>query len=225
MKIIITVICFLALMNNLSAQKIEGKYSEDSDYMKFQDDSVDFKIKSNGGLVIDLKGTGTYNVTDGFLLIKTNNFNGLHSHFEKTKDANGLLTFTILDLANKPINGVNVTLTDNKNNFLYGTVTNDMGQATIANNDNAAKINFSLVGYDTYSIEYSGDYNFKVNLMDYQIIENSTIVFKINSLKPDTLNLVLISTNFLGNAAKGNDLVKLEKKSQKYKYRERVLTK
>ncbi len=224
MKKIITLILFLILMKNLPAQKIEGKYSNGFDYMEFKDDSVNFKIKSNGGLVINLRGAGTYIINDGFLLIRTGSLNGLHSYVEKSKGTKGFITFKVFDSENKPLFGVNITLTDKNNNFLFGTATNEMGQAKMVNAENAAKINFSLVGYETYSTDYSGNFNYKLYLSDYEVIENSTTVFKINLMKSDTLNLTLLSTNFPGNKTKKSDLVKLEKKARKFKYRERILT-
>jgi len=61
--------------------------------------------------------------------------------------------------------------------------------------------------------------------MDYKIIENRAVVFKINSINPDTLNLTLLSTDFKSKGERKKDLTKLERKSRKYKFRERILRK
>jgi len=225
MKEIISIFFILIIYNNIFGQQLEGKFTEDSDFIEFNNDSVDFKMCSNGGLKVDLYGNGIYKITDEFLLIETFDFKGSGSHNKKIKNEGKSLLFTILDKNNTAIAGVSITLTDKNGKHLSGTVTDKNGQASILKNKSAYKISLSLVGYDNYTIDYSDTFNYIVNLMDYETIENSIVVFKINSINPDNLNLILLSTDFSGNIERKSDLQKLEKKSNKYKYRKRLLKK
>lgn len=225
MKGVILIVFIFIFSNDVFSQQLGGKFTDGYDFIEFKNDSVDFKLESNGGLIMDLRGNGIYKLSNEYLLIKTFDFKGFDSHCEKIKNESESIQFTILDPNNTAIYGVNIIFTDNKGKFLSGTVTDKNGQASIAKNENACKINLSLVGYDTYTINYSDNCDYRVNLMDYKIIENKTVVFKINSSDSDILNLTLLSTDFTGNTERKSDLVKLEKKSNKYKYRKRQLTK
>lgn len=212
-------------INYTFSQNLNGKYFEDSDYIEFKNDSAIFKISSNGGLIVYLHGTGTYKIINKFLLIKTSNYNGYKSYHEITEKTNVFPLIKVLDPESKPIMGVNITLIDKKGDFLSGTMTNENGQATFENNKNADKIKLALVGYDIYKIDYSAEYNYKIVLMDYETIENRSVVFKIDSLNSDALNLTLLSTDFKSKGEIKRDLIKLERKKKKHKFRERVFRK
>ncbi len=224
-NVIIAIIITLTFSFNVFSQNLNGKFCNESDFIEFKNDSVNFKIGSNGGLTIDLCGNGIYKITNDFLLIKTLDFKGLETHIEKIKSKDKLIDFTVLDIENNAILGVNITLTDNKGKFLSGTSTDENGHASIERNKNADKINISLVGYDNYTMEYSDFFDYKLKLVSYVIIENKTVVFKINSMNSSFLNLTLLSTNFKGSTDRKSELVKLEKKSSKYQSRERQLIK
>ena len=223
-KAIVLIISILVCLNYTFSQKIDGKYFENSDYIEFKNDSADFKISSSSGLT-NLHGAGVYDVIDEFLLIMTCYYKGLNSCYEKTKKENGLSQITVVAPDNKPIIGVNLILTDKKGTLLFSTATNEDGQATFKNAENADKLILALIGYDTYTIDYSDNFDYQVILMDYEVIENETVVFKINSINPDTLNLTLLSTIFKSKGNRKKDLIKIERKYRKYKFKERLLRK
>jgi hypothetical protein len=225
MKLIIVIIITLTLSIDVFSQNLNGKFCDESDFIEFKNDSVNFKIGSNGGLIVDLCGNGVYKITDEFLLIKTLDFKGTGSRFDTIQNLDKLIDFTVLDIENNAIFGVNISFTDNKGKILSGMSTDENGYASIEKNKNVDKINLSLVGYDKYTIEYSDFFDYKVKLVNYVIIENSTVVFKINSMNSSLLDLTLLSTDFECSTDKASGLVKLDKKSSKYKSRERRLKK
>jgi hypothetical protein len=215
----------MTLSIDVFSQNLNGKFCDKSDYIDFKNDSVSFKISSNGGLIVDLCGNGVYKITDEFLLIKTLDFKGTDSRFDKIKNQDKLIDFTVFDIENNAIFGVNISFTDNKGKILSGMSTDENGYASIEMNKNADKINLSLVGYDNYTIAYSDFFDYKVKLVNYVIIENKTVVFKINSMNSGFLDLTLLSTDFKWSPDIASELVKLDKKSSEYKSRERRLKK
>ncbi len=73
-KLLISILLFL---NSFSFAQIKcgtyyNEYVFDYDYYKFTSDSiVTFSVNSGGGITYTLKGTGTYNIKDSLLIIKT----------------------------------------------------------------------------------------------------------------------------------------------------------
>ncbi|MCB0515824.1 MAG: carboxypeptidase-like regulatory domain-containing protein [Chitinophagales bacterium] len=224
-KAIILLVSFLTCLNYTFSQELAGKYLDNTDYIEFNKGTANFIISNNGGLYTDLSGNGKYNIIDNFLLIETDAYKGHNSHSAKTKKANNLSQITVVDANDKPIMGVSLILTDYTDHFLFGTTTNEHGQALIENSENDNQLNLSFVGYDSYTIDYASDFDYKIVLMDYEVMENNMVVFKINSMNRDSLNLTLLSTDFKPKGLIKKDLTKLERKSRRYKYRERVLTK
>ncbi len=224
MRLIVVIIITLTFSIDVFSQNLNGKFCDESDFIEFKHDSVNFKVCNNGGLVVDLCGNGLYKITDGFLLIETLDFKGADSHIEKIKSKDKLIDFTVLDMENNAIFGVNISLTDSKGKFLSGISTDKKGYAFIERNKSADKINISLVGYGNCTIEYSDFFDYKVKLVNYVIVENRTVVFKINSMNSSFLDLTLLTTDFNGSTGR-SELVKLDKKSSKYKLRERRLIK
>ena len=216
----------LFFITNTTAQIKEGKYYENSDFLNFKSDSVNFKIEGNGGLIVDLYASGTYEVYKDFLIIKAGLYQSLKSTYKTIKKQNEKVKVTVYNKVHKPVKYVQIVLLDSLNNSLLSTFSDENGVAMIDNNVSADKISISLVGYDRYTIDYLNNIDYQVELMDYVVIENKIVVFKINSLNVDTLKLTLLSTDFKSKDSNmEKSLRKLEAKNKKYKDRERILIK
>jgi hypothetical protein len=222
-KIFLLVLIFASIVE-ISGQIKVGKYYGESDFISFTSDSVQFKIVCNGGLIVDLYASGTYELLNGFLLIKTGEYSGMKSTLIKSRNQSDSIEIEVFDTEDKPIIGVSVILS-NGSNTLFGTMTNKNGIALIEKMNTADKITLSLIGYDAYTFEYSDEYNYQIKLMDSEIIENQTVVFKVNSITNDSLKLTLLTTDFINQKNKERELNKLYRKSRKYSIGERILIK
>lgn len=222
---IITSICALIFANMVFAQIVEGEYHKDLDFINFNSDSVNFQIKSNDGLIVDLHSSGTYDVFEEYLIIKAGQYQGINSTYSVIENKKDIAQITVADIDKKAIIGVNVFLYDNSGNLVYVTTTNENGIAIIENKLTEGKITLSLVGYDTFKFNFSNDYNYRVKLMNFEIIENKTVIFKINTLTEDSISLTLLTTDFKCKRNQNRALKELERKSQKNKNREIILIK
>lgn len=82
MKYLIAVFYFLVVQNSF-AQIIEGRYINNNQFLEFKGDSLNFNIQGSGGLIINYKGIGSYELIENFLIIHTGEFNGPKSSFQK----------------------------------------------------------------------------------------------------------------------------------------------
>lgn len=222
---IVTAICTLVFANMAFGQIVEGKYHKNSDFMNFNSDSVNFEIESNGGLIVDLHSSGTYDVFEEYLIVKAGQCQGVNSTYSVIESTKDIVQITVVDIDEKAITGVNVFFYDNSGNLVYVTTTDENGIAIIENKLTEGKITLSLVGYDTFKFNFSNDYNYRVKLMNFEIIENKTVIFKINTLTEDSISLTLLTTDFKCKRNQNRALKELERKSQKNKNREIILIK
>ncbi len=222
----IKVIILLLLFSYITyAQNISGKYYDGSDFIKFTNDSVSLKIKSNGSPIVQLCANGEFQVIEDFLLINTSKYKGEKSIIATSKKKNRLPQIKITDKNGNAIEYVNVVLIDNSGKIVWAAQTNDSGIAIIPYTGNAEKIKISLIGYDEITCNFKNNTDYQIKLMDCEILENETIVFKINYWNNDSLTLTLLSANFTSNENMIKKLHKLEKKTKKYRFAKRQFIK
>ena len=193
MRYLIAVFYFLVVQNSF-AQIIEGRYVNSNQFLEFKGDSLNFSIHGSGGLIINYKGIGSYEVIENFLIIHTGEFNGPKSSFQKIDNQDVSCIF-VSDIIGNPIIGATIRYLKLDSKIIGGTVTSEDGAATIHKDKNIAKLSVSYLGYDGLIIDYSPSYNYQVNMHDGEIIEFKVVVFRINKSDGNSLNLTLLSVN------------------------------
>jgi len=218
----------MAFVTNVIAQMPDGRYYENGDYISFKSDTVLLKVQGLGGITVDLYASGTYEIIDSFLIVKAGQFDGFKSDHTTTKNQGSETKVLVLDPDGKPIPYCNVKLMDKSDKMISGTTTNEEGIATIYKSNTVARIDFSALGYDNYSVEFLEQLDYQIVLTNYRVIENQTIVFFMNSINDDKLNLILLTTDFKNKGSinsRKKALNKLLRKEEKLGTRERVFVK
>ena len=203
------------------SQKLSGKFFDREEYISLNKKEVSFLISSNGGLIYILKGNGEYRITDGFLIIKTD-----ESKFEKSKGSTEKKTkssqiIKVENFKHEPIVGASVSLLDSRYKMIDGDFTDDSGTAHIRANSKAKKIQIAYIGYDELTEDYIPDADYTVTLTDYETLENKTMVFKITEINSDEISLQLLSEDFKSKINK-KSLNKLYRKTKKDNFRKRI---
>jgi len=212
-----TILLLLLILTNSFesiAQIPNSTYFDNSDFIRFQNDTIDFKIKSNGGITFDIMASGTYKLLDNFIIVCAGEYNGMKSFHTKIPSQKEITKVYVYSNDNLPVKGVNMVLKDVDGKFLSGTITNEDGIANIEKNDVAQSITITHLGFDNYSFAFTTNFDYQVNLMNYEVIENQQIIFKINEWNIDSINLTLLSTDFKQNSPKKKDLLKLNKQAK-----------
>ncbi len=218
------IVLLLIITNSLESigQIQSSTYFYESDFIRFNNETIYFKLKSNGGITFDIMANGIFKLLDNFLIVYAGEYQGMKSSHTKISSHKEITKVYVYSNDNLPIKGVNVVLKDSEGNFLSGSITNEDGIAYIAKNDIAQSLSLSLLGFDNYSFAFTSNFDYRVNLMNYEVIENQQIVFKINDCDKDVLNLTLLSTDFKPNSPKKKDLLKLNKQAKALVYSKRL---
>lgn len=223
-------VCLAILLSALSfGQKIDGRYYGGSDNIFFNPgknvDSVYFSIKSDrSGIIGDFYGSGTYKILDKYLIIHTGEYHGKKSTYKKTKRDQEFVIITVLDFEGNPLIGANIEIMDTSGNIILGKVSDINGRTFIDKNQTADKL---VVSYfrESYAINFSEKYDYHVQLRTFKVIEDKTVVFKINSLEKEAMNVTLLTTNLEGDNDKPISMEMLKTLETQHSYRERVLVK
>ena len=225
MKSFQNTILLLLLPTILLGQNPTGKYFENSDYLEFEHENIRLEIESNGGLIISLCASGIFEIYDYYLLINAQEFVGNKSMIETEHTNCDYSLITISDQYGHHIPGVQIVFIDSTGKILKGLITDIDGKVSFEGNSLIDKVRVACIGYDDLLFEFSNKLNYNIKLVDYEVLENQTIVFKINSYNSDSLNLTLLTTLFKYKNDKQKALKMLERAARKYKYRERLFIK
>lgn len=211
--LIFTFAIIIAFTTRGNSQINNGKYVENSDYLIFKSDSVTFKLKSDGGVIFDLQASGTYEVFDDFLLIKTSKSNNRKSHNIINKNIEDYVKISVVDLENKPIVGATIEVFDCSEKLLAGEVSDENGMVIFKKMEAINKVTISYIGHESYTFNYSNNYEYKV-MLETKRIENQTLAFKINSISENSIKLTMLTINFKIHRNKKNELIDLYKKNR-----------
>lgn len=220
-----TILLLLLILTNpfeSIGQVQNGIYFDNSDFIRFQNDTIDFKLESEGGITFDIMASGTFKLLDNFIIVDAGDYNGIKSSHTKIPSQKEITKVYVYSNDNLPVKGVNVVLKDVDGKFLSGTITNEDGIANIEKNDVAQSLTITHLGFDNYSFAFTTNFDYQVNLMNYEVIENQQIIFKINEWNNDSINLTLLSTDFKQNSLKKKDLFKLNKQAKALSFSKRL---
>ena len=191
MKSFQNTILLLLLPAILLGQNPTGKYFENSDYLEFEHENIKLEIVSNGGLTISLCASGTYEIYDNYLLINAHEFDGKKSMIETEHSNSDYSLITISDQYGNRIPGVQIVFINRTDKILKGLITDINGNVSFESNALINKIRVACIGYDDLVFEFCDTLNYNIKMVDYEVLENQTMVFKINSYNSDSLNLTL----------------------------------
>jgi hypothetical protein len=204
----------------MSHAQFEGKFTYYEEFITFRNGIAQFEVLSNGGLVVQLRGTGSYEIVGNYLLINTVTDKSLRqSSYDSIRSINSS-KITFVDEEGNPISGVNVTWLD-QSGKTYGKASTQNG--TIASSQLKSQIiHASFIGYDDITIKLIDGFDYLVTMAEGQTLENQTVVFKLISCSDDAIELKLLTENFIVRQNKAKGLAKLERGSEELRLRRLV---
>jgi hypothetical protein len=215
MRTILTISMIIVFVAVTLAQQFNGKYYDNEDYLLFEGDSVKIDIQSDGGLTCQIRGIGKYEIIDEFLLINTGEYNLSKSIFTTSEKDEKFTKVLVRDENGDFIPFVNISYLDKQDKIFGGGVTDFDGICVIENHERIVKIRVSFVGYNSLIIDFKSNFDYQVILANGLILENQVLVFKINAMEMNRINLTLLSINFNPNRNIVKSLKRLDRKANK----------
>ncbi|MGI6073365.1 MAG: hypothetical protein ACOYEA_01825 [Fermentimonas sp.] len=199
-----------------SANKPEGEYTNDNDYLVFNGDNIKFNISGFSGLSTAQVGEGNFEVVDDFLIINTTDFSGLKSSYEEV-DATRKDT-CVVKVTDPDGYAVSSILIESKNKSgktIERKVTSNDGSVLLSDLSKVSRISTSEMGYNNLLIDYHPSKDYKVTIVKNDIIENRTVVLKIENIDDTSISLFLLTDNLDTKSNLTKELDKLQKKAKK----------
>lgn len=220
---VLTLTIIMAFTTRGVSQIGNGKYVENLDYLIFKSDTVAFKLKTDGGIVVDLRASGAYEVFDDFLLIKTTKFNNSKTDIVIQKNIEDYVEVSVVDSEDKPLSSANIIVFNSSGTQLAGAITDRNGMVLFKKMESIDEIKVTFLGYESCTFKYSKNYEYKV-MLDNKRIKNKTVVFKINSISSNSIKLTWLTSDFKIHRNKKNELIELYEK-YKNSARKRIFVK
>ncbi len=216
MKKILLLVSILLSTCSLAAQQLEGTYTNGSDSIAFTSDKAIFRLTGFAGLSVAQVGEGNYEVADQFLLIHTDDYSGLKSSYQSVEGSRkDSCVVKVVGLHNYPLPTVLVESRTRSNKLIRSKVTDTEGKIYFTDNEKIEFIAVSAMGYNAISFDFEPGKDFLVRLVENEIIEQRTVVFKIAIIDDETISLLLLGDDFEADKNRGNELKKLDKKARK----------
>lgn len=201
---------------SLFAQQLEGTFKNGLDSLTFDGENIVFRISGFGGLSSAQVGEGSYEYNDDYLFIHTRDFSGERSVFQELE---GYRTDTcvvkVVSLYNYPIENILVESLNKSDKNIEAKVTGDDGKIILTQNNKISSIAASSIGYNSISFNYTQGKDYLVRLAEHEIVENRTVIFKIQPIDDETISVLLLTDNFDEGKNRDKELKKLEKKAMK----------
>lgn len=200
----------------LFAQQFEGTYKNGSDSIAFSNETVSFRISGFGGLSSAHTGEGIYELSGNYLFIHTSDYSGNKTSFALLDDSgkDTCIVHTV-SVQNYAVQGILVEARTKAGKLISGKVTGNDGKVIFTPCDKIASISAISLGYHPISFDYTAGRDYKIRMAQNDIIENKTVIFKINFIDEETLSLLMLTDDFKNGKDRDKELLKLEKRARK----------
>mgnify|MGYP007061807482 CR=1 FL=1 len=187
------------------AQPLSGTYKNGTDSLVFKGDQAIFHVSGFGGLSSAQAGAGSYERVNDFLLIHTAEYPGDKASFHELEGSRAdTCVVKVVSLANYPIQGILVEPDNSFAKLPGGRVTGNDGRIYLTDTEKTQTITVSGMGVD-----------YLVKLADSEVIEDRTVVFRLQEVDDETLSILLLADDFDPGKKRDNELKKLEKRARR----------
>ncbi|MDO5523636.1 MAG: hypothetical protein Q4G48_06265 [Bacteroidia bacterium] len=216
MKKYISIFLFLFATYSIHSQNLEGNYKEGADSLSISGGKAVFNVSGFGALSTRMVGEGKYEYFDNFLLINTEEYSGQKTRFEPVNGSKKDSTVVrVVGLDNYAIRGALTEFLSESDKAIRVGVTDDRGRIIQPNDPKIRKIKVSNLGYQDIVFDAAPGKDFLVKLAGNNVIENQTVVFKINEEDEETISIILLSDDFDPGKDRTKSLDRLNKRAQK----------
>ncbi|NLZ94307.1 MAG: hypothetical protein GX921_00585 [Bacteroidales bacterium] len=205
----------ILLSFTLNAQEISGTYFEGTDSLFFNNDHLTFSIKGNDGLGVVFTGEGTYEVTEDFIVINTESYNGKKTRIEtKPAEKKDTIQLQLFNEDGYSIQGVRAEPLNKKSKSMDLKISDDHGIVLFKSNSKIAAIKVSDLLYDKATFDYEPNTDYTIHLVQNRVLEDKTVIFKLIESTDSELTMKLLSTDFNKSNPSTSQLNRLDKKTK-----------
>lgn len=214
MKILLTLATILLALT-LNAQEISGTYFEGPDSISINNNHVKFSMRGNDGLGVVFTGEGTFEVLDDFIIINTTNYSGKKTKIEtNTAEKKDTIQLQLFNEDGFSIQGVRAEFLNRKNKTIDLKISDDHGIVLYKSNPKITAIKVSDLLYDKTTFDYETNTDYTVHLVKNRVLEDKTVIFKLEDRTDTLLTIRLLSTDFNRSNPSTSHLRKLDKKTE-----------
>ena len=214
MKILLAIIISLCSIT-MRGQELQGTYWEGTDSIAFNDNRVVFNIKGNEGLGILYTGEGPLEMVEDYILIHTEAYQGNKTKVDMVsalkKDTIQLQFF---DDQGYSLKGIRAEFLNKKNKNVDLSISNEHGIVLYTSSPKVSSIKVSDLLYDKVILDYHPDKDYTVHLVKNRVVEDKTVVFKLEKVSDDKFKMRLLSIDYKKKKPSVSHLNKLEKKTE-----------
>lgn len=215
----ITLLMIISSMH-IFGQNPKGCYRNQSDSLLFENGEVIFSVSDFGALSTRMVGKGSCERIEDYLLINTKAYDGEKTTFNMFEgNNNDTLRVQVTSKQNYPINGAMVEFNSKSGKALKRMITDEEGRVYFLKNPkltkNISNIQVSHLGHNAITLDFDNNSEYLVKLAKNHVLENQTVVFKIENEDVESISIQLLSDNFESKKDKLKELQSLDKKAQK----------
>ncbi len=225
MKILIILATVLSLLS-LNAQEISGTYFEGPDSLVFNDNHVIFSVRGNDGLGVVFVGQGTYEIKNDFIVINTETYNGTKTKIDTASaEKKDTIQVQLFNEDGYSIQGVRAEFLNRKNKPINLSISDDHGIVLHKSDPRITAIRVSDLLYDKAMFDYEAGTDYTVHLVKNRVLEDKTVIFKLENIADSKLTVKLLSTDFKKSNPSVSQLKRLDKKNEAIIDRTRLFAK
>jgi hypothetical protein len=186
----------------LIGQISQGEFISENDHFSFYEDTVQFEFETNSAFIIITRGVGAYEIVEDYLIVRTFDYPGIKSRIiNSTSSSSDLISIQV----NSPNQVMSVLGQDGQGKTLKTYQLDGNNNLKISPNDKVELIKFSTLGFDPLTFKPRKGFDYVVEIVEGVTVENQNLVFIINDLNQDSINLTLIDSK-----AKNSEIISLK---------------
>lgn len=198
----------------LHAQLPEGTYREGNDSLHLKDQYAIFRISGFTGLSVAQVGEGKYELLGEMLIIHTTPYSGSKSSSQAVPASHqDSCVVEVVGSNNYPLPTILVESHSRSGKLLEGQVTDQQGKVIFTETEKIGTITVTAMGYDEQTLQYEPENDYRVQLVDHEVIENKDVVFRCKMIDEETLSLLMLSDDFDPGRDRDKALQKLLKRA------------
>lgn len=216
----IFIFLFTLLFFSINAQELDGSYKNQTDSLCFKNGEAVFSISDFGALSTKMVGEGNYELIENYLLIHTKEYSGEKTIFNPVEgENNDTITIQVTSLDNYPINGALSDFMNGPKKSVKRVVADENGKVFFEKTPKLMKrinrVKISHLGFNEIAFDLDVNSNYLVKLAKNNVIEHKTVVLKIEDQDEASLNIILLSDDFVAGKNLSKSLERVDRRAQK----------
>lgn len=177
-----------AFANPVNAQNKTQNFYNGEYYIQLKGDSVQLLIQSNYNPEMMIAGTGTYElIGEKYMYVTLGEYDGENSVIKKSKRKKRGSNVHIKDKQGRALNDLNVIIKDDNKRIVWGAISDEDGKTSVPEKYDGSILQISYTGVDNLEFLFDSEYQYKIYLTNYDVVENRCMLFEIEKWTDDVL--------------------------------------